>query len=118
MVVRQGDVSRISNNVDYPAVAVVKVFMALDASWPRDPLQSEAGLRFGIRNQAFDIGECSWRLGMKQVCNQKASPGVSGSRVRNHKSIVRKNRHITPSNVLSQGVLYDVFDPVDRGSLG
>src|SRR5947209_13111248 len=93
MVVRDGDIARVADNINHFSVPRVEALMTFQNAGARHAAENPVGKQVYFGDARFYIGERD-RLIIDQVTDQKASPGVTGSRIRYEKNIVGKNGQI------------------------
>src|SRR5690242_21335890 len=102
MVEGYGDIARISNDVDGPAIVRLKAFVALQQTRSRKPPHSVIGVEVDFGDPGFDVGESDRIALIDQVSNQKASPGVPRTRIRHQEHIIRKNSEATAGHLAAE----------------
>jgi hypothetical protein len=70
-------IARIADDVDYPGIAGIKVLVAFQQTGSRQAIEGSLAQSLRVRNDAIDCGEVDGFLGVYEVRNQKARPGIS-----------------------------------------
>lgn len=83
MIFGHYDVAWITNDVNNPAIAGIKIVMTFDNSGSWCPVQISLWRYFGIGNNAIDPVEFGLPFRVQKVCNQEPAPGIPRLGVRN-----------------------------------
>jgi hypothetical protein len=89
VVIGNGDITGIADDVNHAVVARIETLMALDNPRPRQVAHFPVGMNVHIRKEPFQIGKRYWLVLMDQIPHKKACPGISRSGIRRKEDIVR-----------------------------
>src|SRR5205807_1942025 len=101
MVVRDGYIAWVADNINYFFVPRVEALMAFQNARAPHAAEMPVGKQVYFGNSGFYIGERD-RLIVNQVTDEKPRPGVTGSWIRHEKNIVGEDGQI-PSHGLASG---------------
>ncbi len=91
VIVGNRDIARVAHNIDDAAIAGVEALVALEHARAGKAAQDPIGGLVHIGNKALDIEEGHGLVGIDEIADEEARPGIAGTRIGREKNVVVEN---------------------------
>jgi len=95
VVKRYGNIARVANDVNNPAVVGLEALMTFQNARTRQPAQNAIGIEINLWETRFDVREGYRFVLIYQIANQEPRPSIARPRIRDQENIVREHGKIS-----------------------